>query len=89
VKFACITLVVAVAACGSYIPEAELPVARDLDCKGKIELQRDDGHTIATGCGRKKRYRCKVEDSTGERLCIARGDESYGVNSETWVKDFK
>jgi hypothetical protein len=77
----------AVVACGSYIPESDLPVARDLDCSKKIEIRQEDGHTIATGCGRKKRYRCKVDATTGERFCIARGDESYGANSETWVKD--
>jgi hypothetical protein len=88
VKRVCISLAAAIVACGSYIPESELPVARDLDCKSKIEMQRDDGHTTATGCGRKKRYRCKVE-ATGERFCIARGDESYGANSETWVNDVR
>jgi len=78
-------LCVGLVACGSYIPESELPAARDLECSGPIKIERDDGHTIATGCGRKKRYRCKVDPDTGERFCIARGDESYGANSETWV----
>jgi hypothetical protein len=80
------TLCLALVACGSYMPESELPTARDLECSEKIELKRDGGHTIATGCGRKKSYRCKVDEQTGERLCIAKGDESYGANSETWVK---
>jgi hypothetical protein len=80
------TLCLALVACGSYIPESELPVARDLDCSEKIEVKQDGGHTIATGCGRTKRYRCKVDEDTGERFCIARGDERYGANSDTWVK---
>jgi hypothetical protein len=89
VKCVGISLAMVVAACGSYIPESELPVARDLDCTEKIEIEHDGNRTLASGCGRKKGYRCKVEESTGERFCVARGDESYGVNSETWVKDVR
>jgi hypothetical protein len=88
VKRVCICLAVAAVACGSYIPESELPVAKDLDCSEKIEIKREEKHTIATGCGREKRYRCVVND-VGERRCIARGDESYGANNETWVKDVR
>jgi hypothetical protein len=88
VKHACISLAIAVVACGSYIPESELPVAKDLDCSEKIKIEREEKHTIAKGCGREKKYRCVVND-VGERRCIARGDESYGANSETWVKDVR
>lgn len=83
----CLSLFVATTACGSFVPESELPVAKDLDCGGAIELHRDDGHTIATGCGRSKSYRCKVDPITGERSCKVRGDESLGVKSDTWVNE--
>jgi hypothetical protein len=88
VKRVGITLALAVVACASYMPEADLPVARDLDCSEKITIVREEKHTIATGCGRKMRYRCVLND-VGERRCIAKGDESLGADSETWVKDVR
>jgi hypothetical protein len=84
-KRALVSVAVATAACASWVPESELPVAKDLDCSERIKLQHDDVHTLATGCGRTKSYRCKVDAITGERSCKVRGDEAYGVESDTWV----
>lgn len=80
-----ISVALVAAACASWVPESQLPVAKDLDCSERIKLEHEDVHTTATGCGRSKTYRCKVDAITGERSCKVHGDETYGVNSETWV----
>ena len=85
VKSVVFSLALASTACASWGPETELPVAKDLDCSEGIKFERNDTHTIANGCGRSKSYRCKVDDTTGERSCKVHGDESYGVKSDEWV----
>jgi len=84
----CALLCVATAACGTLVPLSELPTAatRDLDCDGDVQIHRSFWvGTVATGCGRSHRYRCKSNPFTGETRCEVHGEESYGVVSDEWV----